>query len=841
MTQDEKKAAEYGADSITVLEGLEAVRVRPAMYIGDTDVRGLHHLVWEVVDNAMDEALAGFASTCDVTICEDGSIKVTDDGRGIPVGIHAKEGIPAVEVVLSSLHAGGKFDGGAYQVSGGLHGVGVSCVNALSEWLEVRVHQNGKLHEMRFERGKRARELAIIGETDHTGTEIIFKPDDEILSTVEFDFEVVSNRLREMAYLMGSSGVDIRLEDKRTGNREQFKFPDGLRTFVEHINKNRQALHPEVVHFVKRMAVPEDPSQEYEVELALQYTDGYQETIHTFANNINTHSGGTHLSGLRTALTRTLGNYARREKVVKEGGAVPSGDDFREGLTAVLSVKLPEPQFEGQTKEKLGNREAQGIVETVVGEQFATYLEEHPGVARIVVQKAVRAQQAREAARKARELVRRKSALASGNLPGKLADCQSKDLEESEIFIVEGDSAGGSAKMGRERRFQAILPLKGKILNVEKARLDKMLSHSEIQLIISALGCGIAEEFDIDKLRYGKIIIMTDADVDGSHIRTLLLTFFFRHMGALIDAGRLYIAQPPLYKLSNKKESHYITSDAELRSVLIERGLAGRSITDHGSGKQFEGAELQALCRDLERVTQLSADGLPGWTEVTMADFLERWDGEHLPGHAARDLVTPGAEGSSPGARTDERPYTFYDNLEELENYQELCRATLVGGGADGELKVFSGAEGGVARDEAQLEVVHFTHAEELSKVLRALAAAGLSLQGAGGPADAESSRWSVSDGKRSAEANNIQQLAAEVQQLAQADMDVQRYKGLGEMDADQLWESTMDPEIRALYQVTVDDAIAADEIFTILMSDGVEARRQYIERHALEVTNLDV
>jgi DNA gyrase subunit B len=821
----------YSAESITVLEGLEAVRMRPAMYIGDTDVRGLHHLIWEVVDNAMDEALAGFASTCNVTIHEDGSIQVTDDGRGIPVGIHPTEGIPAVEVVLSSLHSGGKFNSGAYKVSGGLHGVGVSCVNALSEWLEIFVHQEGKIHQMRFERGTRATKLKVVGETDHTGTEVVFKPDDQIFTTLEYDYEIISNRLREMAYLMGSSGVEIRLEDKRTGAREQFRFPDGLRTFVQHINKNRQPLHPEVVHFVKRVMSAEDPTHEYEIELALQYTDAYQETIHTFANNINTHSGGTHLSGLRTALTRTLGNYARREKVVKEGGQIPSGEDFREGLTAVLSIKLPEPQFEGQTKEKLGNREAQGIVESAVAEQFGIYLEEHPSVAKIVVYKAVRAQQAREAARKARELVRRKSALASGNLPGKLADCQSKDLEESEIFIVEGDSAGGSAKMGRDRRYQAILPLKGKILNVEKARLDKMLAHSEIQIIISALGCGIAEEFDLEKLRYGKIIIMTDADVDGSHIRTLLLTFFFRHMGDLIDAGRLYIAQPPLYKLSNKKQSHYITTDAELRSVLMEHGLSGCTLEDHVTKKSFEGAELKTICRDLERVANLTADGMPTWSDVTAAEFFDHWNGEHLPGHAARDLVSPDEQGR----------YRYFDTLEDLENYQELSKDTLAAGE---ELKIFRGPEGDVRRDEAQLEVIHFTHAEELSKALRALEGAGLSLRGSMKATEANANAktgWTVSDGKRSLDSDDVQQLAAHVQEIAQADMDVQRYKGLGEMDAEQLWESTMDPSIRSLYLVTVDDAIAADEIFTILMSDGVEARRQYIERHALEVTNLDI
>ncbi|MFP8870102.1 MAG: ATP-binding protein, partial [Myxococcota bacterium] len=465
-TMEIRVDADYGADSITVLEGLEPVRMRPAMYIGDTDVRGLHHLIWEVVDNSMDEALAGHASVCTVTLHEDGSCSVMDDGRGIPVGIIESEGKPAVEVVLTKLHAGGKFNSGAYKVSGGLHGVGVSCVNALSEWLEVEVHQGGKLYSMRFERGDVARELEVTGDTPLNGTLIRFKPDPQIFTTTEFELELVANRLRELAYLMGTRGVRIDLEDERTGEKIVHEYPEGLLSFVRDVNANRNELHNDVIHFVKTIRDPHNKDIQYEVELALQYTDSYQETVFTFANNINTHGGGTHLAGLRAGLTRTLNSYAKSEKLFKDEKKAPSGDDFREGVTAILAIKIPDPQFEGQTKDKLGNRDVQGIVESAVSEQFGIYLEEHNQVAKVIVNKAVRAMQAREAARKARELVRRKSALASGNLPGKLADCQSTDLNESEIFLVEGDSAGGSAKMGRDRRNQAILPLKGKILNV---------------------------------------------------------------------------------------------------------------------------------------------------------------------------------------------------------------------------------------------------------------------------------------------------------------------------------------------------------------------------------------
>ncbi len=804
----------YGADSITVLEGLQPVRVRPAMYIGDTDVRGLHHLIWEVVDNAVDEALAGFASRCIVTLHEDGSVSVIDDGRGIPVEIMPAEGKPAVEVVLTKLHAGGKFDHGAYKVSGGLHGVGVSCVNALSEWLSVRVHQGGKIHAMRFERGETVEPLTVVGETDRTGTEVRFKPDATIFTTVEFDYEVVEKRLRELAYLMGTRGVVFDLFDERSGRALHLEYPEGLKRFVADLNESRQVLHPEVIHFVKTASSPDQPDKEYEIEIALQYTDAYQETVFTFANNINTHGGGTHLSGFRSALTRTLNQYARSEKLAKDGDKLPTGDDFREGLTAIISIKVPDPQFEGQTKDKLGNREVQGLVDSVFGEQFAIYLEENPATAKAIVQKAMRAMQAREAARKARELVRRKSALASGNLPGKLADCQTRNLDESEIFLVEGDSAGGSAKMGRDRAFQAILPLKGKILNVEKARLDKMLAHSEIQLIISALGCGIAEEFDLEKLRYGKTIIMTDADVDGSHIRTLLLTFFFRHMRPLIDAGRLYIAQPPLYKVRVKKDERYIGSDSELRKFLIEHGVRSITITALESGREWSGPELTQVCEDLRKLEEIAESAMPVWSPIPLRTILAAWDGQSLPSHWA---VADGKE-------------HLFSTIGEYQNFLELRRAALPPGE---ELRVYDDPQQEFRREEAHVVASHVARHTELETVLRSLAEKGIDpVPGAG---------WRVTGGKREEIAGDVLELAGAVRRAAQGDVEIQRYKGLGEMDAEQLWESTMDPARRRLYRVGLEDAFTADRIFTILMSEGVEQRRQYIERHALEVTQLDV
>jgi DNA gyrase subunit B len=811
---EETTANVYDAKSITVLEGLEAVRVRPAMYIGDTDVRGLHHLIWEVVDNAIDEALGGFATRCDVNLLVDGSVRVRDDGRGIPVAIHPTEHIPAVEVVMTKLHAGGKFEKGAYKVSGGLHGVGVSCVNALSERLHVKVYQRGETHEMSFARGRRSEELSVTGKTDETGTEVTFLPDPKIFTTTEIDYEIVAKRLRETAYLMGARGLSINLEDERTGQKETFNYPEGLRTFVQHVNKNKDALHADVVHFLKTMATPDAPEKEYVVELALQYTDGYQETIYTFVNNINTHGGGTHLAGLRSALTRTLNNYAKTEKLFKDEKKAPSGDDFREGLTAVLSLAVPEPQFEGQTKDKLGNRDAQGIVEAAVNECMATYLEEHPAVAKTIVQKAIRAQAAREAARKARDLVRRKSALASGNLPGKLSDCQSDDLEESELYLVEGDSAGGSAKEGRDRRFQAILPLKGKILNVEKARLDKMLGHSEILTIISALGCGIADEFDLEKLRYGKTIIMTDADVDGSHIRTLLLTFFFRHMKPLIEAGRLYIAIPPLYKAKIGKEEIYVASDPELRRILVDHGLKSMTLFDAVAKRDWAGTELRQLCDDLRQLEDVAEHVFPVWTRRNAGALISSWDGADVPEHWA---LAGGQE------------YYFTSN-QELRDFLELRKKTL---GSSEELRIYTGPESEFDRDSAHVVTCHLGHAKELRESLVKIDAHGLAFRGGGD--------WEIRRGKDSVTASNLIGLAAGVRKLAQGEVDVQRYKGLGEMNPEQLWESTMDPMRRRLYRVDLVDEIRADEIFTILMSTGVESRREYIERHALEATQLDV
>ena len=819
MTEEAKpdvQSGDYSADAITVLEGLEPVRVRPAMYIGDTDVRGLHHLIWEVVDNSIDEALAGHASLISVRIHEDGSVSVSDDGRGIPTGVIEGEGKPAVEVVLTKLHAGGKFDSDAYKVSGGLHGVGVSCVNALSVKLEVEVRQGGKVHQMSFARGITQDQLKVVGDTDETGTSVRYWPDDTIFSTVEIDYDIVSRRLRETAYLMGTRGVAIDLVDERTETQERFEYPDGLLSFVKHLNANRTPLHEDILHFTKKLNAPEkDGGAEYEVEIALQYTDAYQDNVFTFANNINTHGGGTHLSGFRSALTRTLNNYAKSAKLVKENEKPLTGDDFREGLTAVLSIKVPDPQFEGQTKDKLGNREADGVVATMFHESLSDYLQETPAVAKAVINKAVRAMQAREAARKARELVRRKSALASGNLPGKLADCQTKDREESEVFLVEGDSAGGSAKMGRDRVFQAILPLKGKILNVEKARLDKMLAHSEIQLIISALGCGIADEFDAENLRYGKVIIMTDADVDGSHIRTLLLTFFFRHMRELIERGHLYIAQPPLYKVRHKKKERYITSDAELRDILVDRGIGNLSITQEGDDERvWTGAELKELCDKLRALEESLQRSTPGWAIVPYGAMLESWQGGALPTHWAQ------------AAGEDH----FFESKEERDNFIELQRVTL---GAGKKLLIYDGRDESLDMDKAHVHTCRIAHGDELRAQLDALVGAGLRFHGGG--------RWSLGGGKEELTTTNPLELGELVRRGAQGDLDVQRYKGLGEMDADQLWESTMDPAIRSLYRVRMEDAISADQVFTILMSDGVEDRRRYIERHALEVTNLDV
>ncbi|MCK6445838.1 MAG: DNA topoisomerase (ATP-hydrolyzing) subunit B [Planctomycetes bacterium] len=814
MAENETLSSSYGADSITVLEGLEAVRKRPAMYIGDTDVRGLHHLIWEVVDNSIDEALAGFARKVSVTIRRDGSVAVMDDGRGIPTAIKQPYGVSAVEVVMTKLHAGGKFDHGAYKVSGGLHGVGVSCVNALSAWLEVTVFQDGKMHRQRYERGTPKAPLAVVGTTDKRGTQVVFKADSTIFRTTEIEWEIVATRLRETAYLMGSKGIVIDLEDERTGHKEHFEFPEGIKTFVKHVNKNKELLHAEPIYFTKVVASEENPKLEYTVEIALQYTETYLENEFTFVNNIKTPGGGTHLAGFKGGLTRSLNNYAKNEKLVKDADKVPLGDDFREGLTAVIAVLVPDPQFEGQTKDKLGNREVQGMVESVVGDCLSRFLEENPPIAKTIVNKALRAQAAREAARKARDLVRRKSALASGSLPGKLADCQSDNREESELYLVEGDSAGGSAKEGRDRRFQAILPLKGKILNVEKARLDKMLGHSEIQTIIAALGCGIAEEFDATKVRYGKVIIMTDADVDGSHIRTLLLTFFFRHMKPLIESGNLYIAQPPLYRVKTKEFERYVPNDAELRKLLVDLGAHSIAIRDKKSGREWKGAELSTILDNLRQLEDLLERAIPVWTRLSAARLLDAFDGETSPQFWAF------AQGQD----------FFFTSDEEYANFLELQKVGLKKGE---DLVVYTGPEGGGSREAAHVVSSRLPHTEELAGVLAALEAAGLVIKGGGA--------WQLSRGKTTFDATSLTELAEAVRKSSEGELDIQRYKGLGEMNPEQLWESTMDPARRKLYQVKMEDEFAADEIFTILMSPGVEPRRDYIERFALEATNLDV
>ncbi|MGL5695324.1 MAG: DNA topoisomerase (ATP-hydrolyzing) subunit B [Peptostreptococcaceae bacterium] len=630
---------EYGASQIQVLEGLEAVRKRPGMYIGSTGPRGLHHLVYEVVDNSIDEALQGYCSKIYASINEDGSITVKDDGRGIPVEVHPKTGKSTLETVLTVLHAGGKFGGGGYKVSGGLHGVGVSVVNALSEWLVAEVYRNGKIYRQTYEKGIPTSKLDAVGESTHTGTIITFMPDATIFDEVEFKYETLEYRLRELAFL--NKGIKIVFEDKRNENqkKKEFYYTGGLVEYVKYLNKNRSGIHEDIVYIDKKV-------KDCVVELAMQYTDGYTENIYSFANNINTHEGGTHLSGFKTALTKTINEYARRNKLIKDSEPNLVGEDIREGLTAVVSVKLPDPQFEGQTKTKLGNTFMRGIVDSVTVEELGAFLEENPTTARIIVDKGLRAQRAREAAKRARELTRRKSVLESTSLPGKLADCAEKDPSKSEIFLVEGDSAGGSAKQGRDRHTQAILPLRGKILNVEKSRLDKILSSDEIKNMITAYGCGVGNDFDLEKARYHKIVIMTDADVDGAHIRTLLLTFFFRYMRPLIENGYVYIAQPPLYKVKKQKKEHYVYSEAQLNTLLEQIGRQG---------------------------------------------------------------------------------------------------------------------------------------------------------------------------------------------------VELQRYKGLGEMNAEQLWDTTMNPETRTLLQVSIDDAVVADQIFSMLMGDKVAPRKEFIETNAQYVKNLDI
>jgi len=794
-----------------VLEGIEAVRMRPAMYIGDTAVRGLHHCVYEVVDNSIDEALAGYCTHIQVRLNADGSVSVRDNGRGIPVDMHATEKKPAIEVVLTTLHAGGKFDNESYKVSGGLHGVGVSCVNALSEWLEVEVRRDGSVYHQRYERGAPVSKLETIGKTKSTGTLITFFADSTIFSTTAFEWEILANRLRELAFL--NRGIEITLAQEEPEREELFRYDGGIAEFVKHLNQNKTALHPKVISIDKER-------DDVQVEIALQYTDAFNENLLSFANNINTIEGGTHLSGFRAALTRTINAYAKANNLLKGDSDSMSGEDIREGMTGIVSVKVPKPQFEGQTKTKLGNSEVQGIVESIVNDELATFLEENPPVARKVVEKAVLAARARAAARKARDLTRRKGALDSGSLPGKLADCAERDPAKCELYIVEGDSAGGSAKQGRNRDFQAVLPLRGKVLNVEKARIDKILSNREIRTLVTAIGAGIGEdEFDIAKVRYHKIIIMTDADVDGAHIRTLLLTFFYRQMRELIEHGHVYLAQPPLYKITRKRHEEYIDTEEALTRKLLDLGASDATLYDRRRDAALKGRELKALLDALVRMEQIGHT--LGRKGMTFEDYLAKRNPETglFPKYLAN------VEG-------EEEQYFLYTD-GELKNLREQVEQRI------GE-EIDIGEE---ADDEADRPpVFRFTEvyvAPSLARLVDTLdkKGFGLDLYTA-----SEEPFAALQDGdKERIDVYSLPGLLNTVRDLGRQGLSIQRYKGLGEMNPDQLFTTTMDPAERKLLKVVLESPTSTDQIFATLMGEDVGPRREFIEANALNVRNLDI
>lgn len=813
-----KAKEEYRGDDLQRLSDLEHVRERPSMYIGDTTARGLHHLVYEVVDNSIDEAMAGFATKIVVTINNDGSVTVQDDGRGIPVDIHKQlseqedREITTLEGVMTFLKFGGKFEKGAYQTSGGLHGVGVTVVNFLSEWCEVEVYRDGFVYQQEYERGVPTGPVTKVGKTDLRGTKTTFKPDPQIFQTTKFEYSILWKRLQELAFL--NSGVRIIFRDERTGDGDEFFYERGIIEYVEYINRASDALHPDVIY-------TQGEQDGVGFEIALQYTTDISENVHSYVNNIHTHEGGTHVSGFRTALTRSLNTYGKKNNLFPKDINV-TGEDFREGLTAIISLKVPEPQFEGQTKTKLGNNEVEGIVNSNFGDFFRTFLEENPTVAKTIVRKGIQAAEAREAARKAREQVRRKSALGGGGLPGKLRDCLSSDVEKCELYLVEGDSAGGSAEGGRLKEFQAILPLRGKIINAYKAREDKVLANEEVQSIISAIRVGIGEDQDLSKRRYDKIIIMTDADIDGSHIRTLLLCFFYRQMYRLIEAGKIYVAQPPLFRVKHKKETYYVQTEEEMRQRLMERGLEGAQLITP-DGRTIEGEDMVKICRTLTHIE-----------EAIMA--LER-RGVNLKTHATRmNLQTGRLPIFNVIFRNQEYWFGSRQEMDEFLRQNEASVGKELTIQSDSQTQEENG-------DSTMVEITEFHEVRTINAGLKELEQWGFTVESLL-PIErtgSEEPRFVLRRGDSETELDDLRSLPQAIRSAGEKGMQVTRFKGLGEMNAEELRETTLDPDNRTLIQVKMTNVADADEMFRILMGDKVEPRREFIEKHALEVKNLDV
>ncbi len=829
-TKTASKNSDYNASKIQKLEGLEGVRKRPDMYIGDTHERGLHHCVFELVDNSIDETLGGYCDLISVTIHLDGSCSVEDNGRGIPVDIHQKYKIPALELVLTNLHAGGKFGKGAYQVSGGLHGVGAKCVNAVSERFEVEVRRDGKVHHMTFERGKTTQKIKVIGTTKKTGTKQTFIPDPTIFLIIrDFNYDILAKRMRELAFL--NPGVQIELIDERTNKSEVFKFKDGITEYVTFLNRSKNVVHPKPITIIGESDDGNNSGNLVIVEISMQYNDGYSDQIYAYANSIHNIEGGTHLSGFRTALTRVVNNYSKANNLIKDKDPSLSGDDTREGLTAVVSVKVPEPRFEGQTKTKLSNGEVDGIVQKVLGEKLKYYFETNPAIAKRIIEKVLNAARAREAARKARETVR-KSAFTAGGLPGKLADCSEKDPQLCELYIVEGQSAGGSAKQGRDRRYQAILPIRGKLLNVEKARIDKVLNNAEIRSMITAIGTGIGEHegegsFNVEKARYHKIIVMCDADVDGSHICTLLLTFFYRQMKGLIDSGFIYVAQPPLYKIKRKRREQYIESDEELNRILLELGSEDVTLIRLRDDHKLPSKTVDKVVETLSKM-ELLGGGITryGCPLNTYLDQHIKAKDYKLPKYMAR--VRTGNEEEHRFLYDDDERSSFYTDMVIDDVYEETITRQIQNNGH---------------QINQRISVHEIFEAAPMSKILKNLAKLGLDINQF---TPSKEPRYKLIENmgeknEQIIELHSIMEIIGQIRALGRRGLSIQRYKGLGEMNPKQLYETTMDPEKRRLLKVDITDAALAESTFSMLMGEDVPSRRAFIEDNALNVSYLDV